>query len=449
MEERTYYNLTPSQDVSYLQCKYTLYKRVINILTSITFDEEIDFNLMQVAFNKMLERHDCLGIKFIKKKKMLMQYFGTAEKQEKIPVRKFKTEKEQEKFIEKVRRKPIKYLKGKLIEPYFIYTYDGKQMVFLKVCHLVLDIYGISVIFKDLIAIYSALKNNLAMPERPTKFEEVVKKDLERKNNKEYNDNNRQFFTKLLNDNPEPYYAGLHGPNNEIWQKKLAKGNRGMQMFFVHNDTRDYCHKISAPIVEKVYHFCETNKCSPATFLLYTCTLTAGKINNNAQNLLPLALYNCRSSALEKGCAGSKVQSVACYTKFNYEKPFIENFNQFNAHQFTLCRHLGFPDRDFETLLHTTYRSSWLETYYSLTLSFIPLELPDGIKIRIYSNQKCALPAYIVQLLNPKTNEIDMFYDVQTKIISEKDVESFHEKYLSVINQVLENPEIKLSSLTV
>ena len=449
MKEKEYYQLTPSQDVSYLQCKYTLDKRVINILTSITFDEEIDFDLMHKAFNIMLERHDCLSIKFKKREKSLIQYFGAATLIEQIPVHNFTTKKEQDKFIEKVRKSPIKYLKGELIEPHFIRTHEGKQMVFLKVCHLVLDIYGISIIFKDLIAIYDSLKNDRPLPQPPAKYEEVVKKDLERKNDKTYNDNNRQFFTKLINDNPEPYYAGLHGSNNKIWQKKLAKGNRGMKMFFVHNDTRDYCHKITADVVEKIYRYCEENKCSPATFMLYTCALTAAKINNNTQHLLPLALYNCRGSILEKSCAGTKVQSVACHTDFNYNATFNNNFSQFNINQFALCKHLGFPDREFEILLHKTYRSSWLETYYSLTLSFLPMELPDGVNIKIYSNQKCALPAYIVQLLNVKTNEIDMFYDVQIKIISEKDVEDFHQKYISILKQVTENPNKKLSEFLI
>ena len=77
------------------------------------------------------------------------------------------------------------------------------------------------------------------------------------------------------------------------------------------------------------------------------------------------------------------------------------------------------------------------------------MELPDGVNIKIYSNQKCALPAYIVQLLNVKTNEIDMFYDVQIKIISEKDVEDFHQKYISILKQVTENPNKKLSEFLI
>lgn len=449
MEERVYYDLAPSQDVAYLQCKYSLFKRVINILTSITFEETIDFDIMLKAYNKMVERHDCLGIKFAKKKGALMQRFGQAEQLQSIPVFTFKTQKEQEEFVDKVREKPIKYLKGKVIEPYFINTFDGKQMVFLKVCHLVLDIYGIGIIFKDLIEIYNALKDNKPMPEPPTKFQDVVRNDLERKNNKEYYEKSKQYFTKLLSENSEPYYAGLHGENNKLWQKRVAKGKHGMPLFLIQNDTKEFCYKISADIVDKAFKYCEENNCSIATLLFYICTVATAKINNNPQNLLPLILYNCRSAPIEKKCGGSKAQSVACYVHFDYQTSFEESFKQFNKHHFTLSRHYGFPDRDFETILHKTYKSSYLEMYYSFALSFMMLDLPENIKFDVYSNQKGALPAYIVQLLNTKTKEIDMYYDVQTKIISQNDVESFHKNYISLIEQIIENPKSKLCDLAI
>ena len=447
MEEKTIYELTPSQDVSYLQCKYTLFKRVINILSSITLDEEIDFEIMKNAFNLVVERNDCLRIKFFKKDKQLKQYIDDAKPLTKIPVLSFATEDEQMKFIDRYKNKAIKYLKGKVIEPTFIKTFDNRYMVLLKVCHLVLDIYGINVIYKDLMDVYTALKDGKELPPKPGSFEEVMKKDIDKKHNDRLVDNNTEFFTNLLNDNPEPYYTGLHGMDNAIWQKKLSKNHRGMQMFFINNDTKGYCHDIDAELVERVIEYCKDHSCSPANFLFYTCSLTAAKLNNNTKHVLPLELCNCRGTALEKKCAGTKVQSIACYTKFNYDDNFENSLTNFANNQTNLYRHIGFEDRDFETLLHKTYRSSWLETYYSLTYSFIPMAMPKGVEFMVYSNGKCALPAYIAQLYDVKTNNIRMAYDVQTKIITEQNVADFHNKYLNVIKQVLDNPQITLKDI--
>ena len=447
MNERKIYELTPSQDVSYLQCKYTLFKRVINILSSVTLDEEIDFELMKKALNLIVERNDCLRIKFFKQNGQVKQYVDDAKPFNKIPVISFKTKEEQEKYIDKYKNKAIKFFKGKVIEPTFIKTYDNRYMIMLKVCHMILDIYGINIIYKDLLEVYNALKDGKELPEQPTSFEELMIRDIERKHNSRLVEDNTKFFTEKLVNNPEPFYTGLHGPDNKIWQKKLAKNHRSMQMFFIKNDTIGYCHTINSDLVERIINYSKENSCSPAHFLFYTCILTAAKLNNNTTHVLPLELCNCRGTALDKRCAGTKVQSIACYTKFDYDEQFASAINNFSMDQARLYRHINFEDRDFETLLHKTYRSSLLDTYYSLTYSFIPMTMPEGVEFTIYSNGKCALPAYLAQLYDTKTNEIRMAYDVQTKIISEQNVADFHKKYLNVIEQVLNNPQIILKDI--
>ena len=88
--ERRYYDLNPSQNVSKLQCQYTLFKRVINILFSAKREEEIDFEVMEKAFNILVERNDCLRIQFVKKDKKLMQYFRDKVEFNNIPLKKNK-----------------------------------------------------------------------------------------------------------------------------------------------------------------------------------------------------------------------------------------------------------------------------------------------------------------------------------------------------------------------
>ena len=447
MENLELYELSPSQDVIMLQCKYTLFRQIVNILSSMTSDEELDFNIMQDAFNKVVERNDCLRIKFVKKNKKLMQYFSSTQIFEDIPVLEFKTEKEQNKFISKVRKKPINYKKGVVIEPYFIKTFDNKYMVFLKVCHLVLDIYGINMIYKDLFEVYHSLKNEKELPPAPGKYEDLVKKDLVKKNDKEFYEKNYEYFKEMLTDKPEPFYAGLSGEKNPIWQKQRKKRKRAMKMFFINCDTKGYAHKIDADTCNKVMEYCKANNQSPANFLFYTASITASKMNGNVKDMLPLELCNCRGTMAEKNCAGTKVQSIGCYTHVEHKLPFRENFTEFCENQKKLYRHVGFPDMAFEMMLHQIFRSSMLETYYYLTYSFIPFKMPKGMKFDVYSNEKCALPAYVAQLYDVDTGEITMAYDVQTKIISENEVKTFHENYVKTINQVLNNDEVKIKDI--
>jgi hypothetical protein len=447
MKEKVCYELSPSQDVSYLQCRYTLFKRVINILPAITINYDVDFDLMEKAYNIVVERNDCLRIKFFKQKGKLMQYFEDSRPYQKIPVVKFDTQEKFDAFIAKYKKRAIDYLHGTVNEPNFIKTHDGKNMILFKICHLVADVYGLFVIFMDLLNVYNALKNGTELPPQPASFEEVVKRDIEKHYDMRRETKHAEFFKDMLSDKPEPYYTGIHGPDNKIWQKKLKQNHRGMRMFFIHNDTEAYIHTIDSELTTRVLDYCKENQVSPANFFFYCCTLTASILNNKARNALPLSLCNCRITPNEKNCAGSKVQSIASYTRYNYKKTFEENIKRFSASQAKLYMHVGFSDREFETMLHKAYRSSLLETYYSITFSFVPITIPDGIDFDIYSNGKGALPGYLIQLFDTKTNSIRMAYDVHTKTTSEEHVAKFHQMYKNVLNQVLDNPQIQLRDI--
>ena len=448
MTDKSCYNLNPSQDVAYMQCQYSLYKRVINILSSITIDEEVDFELMDQAFQLLVERNDCLRIRFFKKKGKLMQYFSDFGKNiRKVPVLSFETKEQQDAFIDKVRKKTIDYMHGVVIEPYFIHTYDNRYMVFFKICHLVADLYGINVLYMDLINVYSALKKGESLPPAPESFEKIIKKDIEKNSKSNLAEKHLEYFTNLLTNNPEPFYAGIHGPNNPIWQKQRKKHHRSIPIFLVRNNTQTYRHKINKDLVEKVLTYCKNIQCSPANLLFYANSIALAKLNGNFKNIMPIGLYNCRNSAQEKHCAGIKVQSAACYTKIDYTHSFEDNLKAFSIAQNGLYRHVKFNDRDFEALVHNIYRSSPLRMYYSFAYTLLPVDMPEGVEFNLYTNGNGALPAYVIQVLNAKAKEVEMAYDVQTKITSKDDVSNFHHYYLNVLKQVLDNPDIKVADI--
>lgn len=443
--ERRYYDLNPSQNVSKLQCQYTLFKRVINILFSAKRDEEIDFKVMEKAFNILVERNDCLRIQFVKKDKKLMQYFRDKVEFNNIPILKFQTEKEQSKFVNKLSKSAIKYMKGKVIEPYFIKTFDNKYMVFIKVCHMVVDIYGINFIFNDLFDIYDCLINNTELPPAPNSFEEVVQKDLQRKENTYRHQEHVDFFTDYISSHEEPWYAGIHGPKEKYWNKQLKKNKRAQKMFFIKNDTVCYQYNINEELMKKAMDFCESKNITPTNLFFYACSLCTSFINNKINSMLPLQLCNCRGTSLDKNCAGTKVQSIGCFTDIDFNKTILENLSDFSETQMKLYRRIHFPDQDFEMMLHKIYPSTMLETYYSITFSFIPYLKRKDITYNLYSNGKGALPCYIALLYDINNNITTIGYDVHKKTISKEDVDNFHKKYLELLNYIIDNPDLKIN----
>ncbi len=443
----TIYELTPSQEVVSLQLKFSLDKRVINILISASSEEKWDIDLMRQAINLAFLRNDCLHIRFVKKNRKWCQYFDNNATCGEIPYYEFSTKEEQEAFVNLQKSKPIKYKKGEVVKFFLIKTYDNKHMIFIKVCHLVADLYGLNIIYKDIFEIYDAIKSGKALPPALPKFEEVVKKDIAYKNDKKIQDRNREFFTDLIKSKDEPYYAGLHGLNSEIARKNYP--TRLMKMFLVNNQTDSYLRKIDDNTCEKVFDFCTKNKITPSNFLFYAMTLTQSKLNNNTVNQLQLELSNCRATAIERKVAGTKAQSLGCYITINQKDTVKESMDTFNKNQTTFYRHLGFSDWNFQCLTHDIWKSSPIRTYYASTFSFVPVMAPKGVELQIYSNGKFALPVYFAIMFDVNSHKMQVAYDCQRKLYVERDVDRFHIAYQNVILQIIDDQEQKIADVKI
>lgn len=450
MEKNEYklYETTLSQDLPILQTKYTLYKRIINIVLSITSKKTLDYHTMLKALNKAVERNDCARLRFVKKKGKIMQYFLPKYEYLEMERCEFGSQEEQEKFIKKETKKAVKYMKGEVIKPYFIHTFDNKYMILLKVCHINFDLYGLNIFVKDLMDVYNALCNNSDLPKAPLPFENVLIKDLEHKNDKEYFEKNREFFDNYLRSKSQPYYAGLHGKKGKHYFKMIKSGSHSMKMFFIHNDTQGYMHEIPKDISSKMLEYCKENKVSPANYLLFAFSVVQAKLND-VYNLMPLELCNCRGTIAEKQTAGTKVQSLACYTEIKREMEFDKNLKEFCENQMMLYKHIGFSDTAFQMMSHKIYNSSLLGTFYSLTFSFIPMDIPEDMEFQVYSNGKCALPAYIAVVYDVKKESMKIVYDCQTQLMDDKDISNFHTNLMKTIKTVLENPSTKIENLKI
>ena len=449
MNNEKLYELSASQNVVKLQCKYSLFKRVINILSSVSTKEKLDFDLMKTAFNKVIERNDCLRLMFVKKKGRLMQYFRESAPLNDIPIMKFKSEKEFNDFYLEFRKKPIAYTKGKVVEPVFIKNFDGTSMVFLKVCHLALDAYGINIIYKDIFDVYNAMKEGKELPASPRKFEDLLKKDLPVQLDPSYKQKNKEFFLDFFKDKETPFYTGLHGKDCEIMEKRLAKNKCAMKMFFVHNDTEMAGFHLDEKIVADAMKFCEENKITLPSLLFLINSLTASRINGNRENMMPIEVCNCRGTVSEKNTAGTKVQSLGFYTTFDYSKSFKENMTAFLERQGLLYRHIGYPDTEFEMLMHKVFKYGMLDTLYPFLFSFIPFVKPKGAEIMFYPNGKFALPVYLACMYDVSSHEITVAYEYQTKLLNKELITRFFKNFESVLSQAIKNPEICIADIKV
>ena len=71
--ETVRYGFNYSQDIVHLQTKFSLFKRVANIVFSIAVDGGFDKSLMRKSLELLIERNDCLRLRFVKEKGEILQ----------------------------------------------------------------------------------------------------------------------------------------------------------------------------------------------------------------------------------------------------------------------------------------------------------------------------------------------------------------------------------------
>lgn len=444
-----HYSFNNSQDIVHLQTKFSLFNRVSNILFSVTFENGFNFSTLRQAFQLLIDRNDCLRLKFVKKGKNISQFIEQRREIGEIPIVSFDTFGKMDTFINKFRKKAINLYKGESLKVVFATNPSGEQSAIIKISHFVADTYGMGVLINDLFGIYNALEKGEELPVAPGKFEEVLKKDNEYRANQDAVVKDREFFQDYyrVRHSERPQYCGIHGNYSDHWLKLKKKGAISLPYFLVKCDTKGYRFVFPSAITQRVEEWCNQKGISMNTFFFYTCAIACSLRNDKAPYQLPLELLNCRATVADKKAAGTKVQSLSVYTTVDYQKSFNDNIAAMFEEQNELYRHTRLSYLEIQDIEHDLWKYSMMSQLTNFCFSFIPVSMPEGVRMQVHSNGKGALPAYVALMLDLRTKEIYATYDVQEKMCSPEQLIEFQNIYTHVIETVLSNPDTILNHI--
>lgn len=443
------YHFTCSQDVIRLQSKYALFKRVLNILFSLTFDEGFDETLMRQAIDKLYERNDCLRLRFVQQGKETMQYFEPTRKAGTIPSIRLETNNAYEAFFRRFRRKPTDVAKGDVLRVVFAVNPDGKQMVICKISHYVADTYGIGVLISDLMGIYAALRDGKELPPAPGSFEDIIRKDNEYRNDAAALERDRAFYRDyyFTRHAEHPVYCGTHGNHSDRWLKYKNKGEFGLPYLFVRCDTEPYQFSVPGAITQASEKWCTDNGISMTAFFLMNFSLALSLINDRERRMANVLIVNCRGTVADHKAAGTKVSAVAAVTDIDYTKSFLDNVKVMANEHNEFFRHTRLSYLDMEAMQHEAWKFSMLRFLNCAGFSYIPFTTPKGVQFQMHSNGKGALVTYIAVMHDVQRNEVFINYDVQKLLVTPAQLIDFQNVYNQVMEKVLARPDAPLNDL--
>ncbi len=453
----TMYEFSPSQEATVYQQDFCLHKNVDQVPVYMIFNREMDWDLLTKAVNVEIERNDCLRLRFLKTGHGRRECFLPEYQIPQIPVHDF-TGKSKEEMLEGlglIASKPIRYLKGETFVIHFFRAFDGRYGIFLCISHLAMDIAAVFVFFKDLIEVYESLASNTPMPKPLCRFEDSLRRDLEKAHNKEKYDREDAFFVDYFANSQPSFYAGVDGMRqlNKARQKKKNPTLRYVNIFDpFHDKSANLMVHEDGNTMQQLTWFAEEQHV-PFQSLIYLGMRThLSAINERTDDVYFHMIVNRRSALQDLNCGGDRMHVVPMRTILQPEMTFEEALNSCALTQMKMMRYADHPTRRvFDIVDANEHRAPGGNTS-TMLFSCLPLnyfKLPDGWSCEFggCSTGRFAFPEYSLLVPSLVDGGMDFYYEYQTHRFTKEDLLSLHRGTMKAISMGMENPQITIGEL--
>lgn len=452
---KTTYDLIPAQDMIQFMLKHSFFhKQVTQIPESMIVDKELDFDVMQKAFNIEIERNDCLRLRFFKEKGKIKQYFLDEYKEENIPVLNFKSKEERLDVLGADAQKPVRMLKDETYRIKFFRTHDNRCGVYLCVHHLVMDNAAVFIFFADLFAVYDSLMNGTPMPKPLGKYEDTIKKELAYVANPENLKKEEAAYTEYMTKNGEPLYLGVEGPKllEAEREKKKDPSIMAPSLFDpIHDKAGLVKYSLPYDDSQKIFEFMKENGVGGECLVQLAMRLHVSKINNRHDDTYFIVLCPRRRTLSEKRSGGNLAVPLPWRIKLPEETTFMEALHKMSEIQFWAFQHMNYPYLEYRKLQQKLFNYRPAAGASTMMFSWFPLEAGTmsnwEYEFEGYSLGRYIMVLYAFAMKDAHTGCLKLSSMHRTKFVSKEDIDSLHEGTAKALMLGVQNPEMTLGEI--
>ncbi len=451
--ERQLYALTSSQNVLYYSQKFTLHKQINNIPMLILLEEDLDMDLFTTSLLKGYERMDSLRIRLTKDGEEIKQYFMDSESPEIHHLdMENKSEEEIDKIFRKLAAKRVTYFDKPLSRAYLLKNCYGKSGLFFVISHMIIDSWGLCVFFKDIIAIYEALKKGEDLPKTPYPYRPILEQELNYRNTPQYL-KDRAFWEKEFPSHSEPIFTGINGREAlEKTRKKLKNPNfRSVKAFSLRTKGDHFIDLFSKDLVDRMTAFSVANKIPLQALIMLSFRTYLSRVNNKEKDIFYYTVLARRGTLAEKNCGGSKVYFLPFRTNIGEDTTFMEALNIIAEKQSSVYRHSAINPLEVLNIIRTTYNIELGFVYSTGSLTFqpIPLKGVNGTKLHTkwYPNGGASNRFYLTIMDDDGSGALRFYYEHQITHIKKEWLQKLHRYMEKVIEKGINDKDITIKEL--
>lgn len=453
------YPLTAAQRLHFYYQKYCPKKQVLNIGTSLTIQQSLDFDALKDAIYQAYDRCESMRLRFTEDDGgNVVQYIAEREERD-IEFFDF-TGWEGWAADMKMREWtsiPFERYDSPLNRIVMIITPDGFQGVYLLVDHMTMDAQSLILFLKDVIEIYCNKKyQGIDYPREMSSYIRQLEKDLAYEAGSKAQKKDAAFFERLISSS-EPIFNSFFGPV-KLEAERLQEKNPELRA--VTNTSASVDSDIAVFHLEEepsrcLMKFCEENHISMVCLLMMGLRTFLQKENGNDDVSITTTVAR-RATLAEKKSGGTRIHCFPFRTIVSEDETFLEGLKIIRDGQNQIFRHA-----DYDTTAYYAYRSDCYglkpgQTYEPFGLTYQPLTTKDKGLDRLgdiqyksawYSNGAAAHALYLTVMHRAEDNGLDFSFEHQVAVFNYEKLEKLYYYVCRILFKGIANPGMTVGEI--
>lgn len=453
------YPLTAAQKLHFFYQKYCPKKQVLNIGTSLTIQQSLDFGALKEAIYQAYARCESMRLRFTQDEDgKVYQYIADREVRD-IAFFDF-TGWQECHAADKMKEwtsVPFERFDSPLNRVVMIITPDGFQGIYLLVDHMTMDAQSLILFLKDVIEIYANMKyEGMEYPKEMKSYIEQLKKDLEYEMDSKAKKRDTEFFEKMISSS-EPIFNSIFGPGKLEAEREREKNPdlRAVTNVSDNVDANIITFQLESDPSERLMQFCEEHHISMVCLLMMGLRTYLQKVNGNDDVSINTTVAR-RATLSEKKCGGTRIHCFPFRTVVEKDDTFMEGLKKIRDGQNQIFRHANFDPTAFYAYRNKYYKLRSGQTYEPLSLTYQPLTLKgkglerlENIRYKSawYSNGAAAHALYLTVMHRAEDNGMNFNFEHQTGVVHFEDLQYLYYYLCRIIFKGVENPEMTVGEI--
>ena len=418
------YELTNPQKSIWMIEQFYNTTNINNIVGYLKIEKNVDLKALEQAFNFFVMKNDSFKTKIIIQDAVPKQYFDDFV-YENIEIVDLKDETQLLEFESSFPMQQVEIYDNFLFLTKLLRFPNSSGILVLTAHHLIADAWTMTLVLEEIYQNYIHIinKEEINLTPNPSYLEFIKSQNTYMTSAKFENDKTfwqDQFKT----------FPNVISFKNNI--KTSIKADRKIYTF-------------ENSLVNEINDFCKTNNISDFIFLFAIFNIYFSNIFNSNNFIVGNPVLN-RGNFREKNMTGMFVSIMPFIVNIVKSKTFLDFCHTLSNEQKKMYRHIRFPYHEILNFVRKNFDFS--DNLYDIVFSYQNAPIPSYCKWLPNHSQAESLQIHIKNIAEEKNN-ISIHYDFLTDIFSEEDIDLMHKRIITLIHQVLKQPDEKVENLEI